>query len=227
MFEAEAIGLTLAVKLLLLLPSKPQLPIHIFIDNQATARSSICLTSKRGHYILMKLCPLLHAVHHKFNITKDNIIITWAPSHKNIKGNKLANKEAQCAATHPSQSSHALHLPTYLCCLLPSSVSALKQANRETSKNCWSKEWAKSPHFVKMKLFGLDKPSNIFIKLISHLSKHHVSMLIWLQTGHSSLCSHLHHIKKANSPYCSFCSTSQVVKSVRHILVKCPQYVHE
>ena len=175
----------------------------------------------------MKLHPLLCAVRHKFNVTKDDIIIMWAPGHKSIKGNKLANEEAQCAATHPSQSSCTLHLPIYLCCPLPSSVSALKQVNREISKNHWSKEWVKSPCFAKTKLFGLDKPSNIFIKLISHLSKCHVSMLIWLWAGHSSLRSHLHHIKKANSPYCSFCSTSQVVESVRHVLVECPQYAHE
>lgn len=206
-FEAEAVDLPLATKLLLS-SDKPQFPMHIFIDNQAVAQSTKRLSAKPGHYILMKPHPMIRAAC-TFDITSNNIIITWASGHKGIKGTELADEEACCAASHTNHSSHPSHLPIFLWSPLPASASALKQANREHSKRQWAKEWMTSPWYDKAKLLKLDKPSNCFIKLSSHLSKCHTAMLIWLCTGHSSLHNHLHHLKKVNLSYCPFCTSVQ------------------
>ena len=132
----------------------------------------------------MKLHLLLQGAKHKFGITSNDIIITWALGHKGIKGNELADQEAHCVASHTNHSSRPPHLPIFLCSPLPSSTSVLKQANREHSKRQLAKECMTSPCYDRAKLTRLDKPSNCFIKLTSHLLKFHTAMLIWLCTGH-------------------------------------------
>ncbi|KAF9245438.1 hypothetical protein BU15DRAFT_13391, partial [Melanogaster broomeanus] len=64
------------------------------------------------------------------------------------------------------------------------------------------------------------------VKNISHLTKRHISLLIWLRTGHISLNQHLHRIKKSDTPNCPNCEDDRQ-ETVEHFLLGCPQYAHE
>ena len=64
-------------------------------------------------------------------------------------------------------------------------------------------------------------PSNSFVKLTAPLPKKHIAMIIWLRTNHISLNLHLHRIRKADTPLCPHCKTTE---NLHHFLNNCPHY---
>lgn len=126
-FEAEAVGLTMATYMLYA-ERDVELPIHIFIDNQAAIKSSDGLSSKPSHYLIDRLLRLIRAVKKKHSCTTEDVIVQWVAGHKDIQGNMLVDEEAKQAATNLHSTSSIMCLPPYLCELsLPLSVSALLQ----------------------------------------------------------------------------------------------------
>lgn len=133
-YEAEAVGITLAAKLLLSEPN-PQKLIHILVDNQAAIKSGERTKSKPGHYILHKLRRIIREACRKHNLKRNDIVISWVPGHEGIQGNGRGDEEARKAAENPLQNSATKRLPLYLRTTpLPSSLPALKCAHRELSK---------------------------------------------------------------------------------------------
>ena len=126
-FEAGAVGLMMAAYMLYA-ERDIELPIHIFIDNQAAIKSGDSLFSKPSHYLIDRLLRLIRAVKKKHSCTTEDIMVQWVTGHKDIQGNMLADKEAKRAATDLHSTSSIMRLPPYLReSSLPLSVSALLQ----------------------------------------------------------------------------------------------------
>jgi len=66
-YEAEAVGLTLAAHLL---NSELDLttPVDIYVDNQATIKSGEVFTTKLGHYLMDHFTRLIKQVQHTHNL---------------------------------------------------------------------------------------------------------------------------------------------------------------
>jgi hypothetical protein len=60
-YEAEAVGMTLVTQLLLT-EMDLDLPINIFVDNQAAIKSCDVLTTKPGHYLIDHFARIIRAV---------------------------------------------------------------------------------------------------------------------------------------------------------------------
>ncbi|KAG2073310.1 hypothetical protein BDR04DRAFT_954491, partial [Suillus decipiens] len=76
------------------------------------------------------------------------ITVQWISGHNGVAGNKLADGEAKQAAESQSESSPRQHLPPYLHKgILPCSISALKQVQKQESSKCWARFWQKSPQY--------------------------------------------------------------------------------
>ncbi|KIJ09201.1 hypothetical protein PAXINDRAFT_53669, partial [Paxillus involutus ATCC 200175] len=136
-YEAEVIGLTLAVKLL---ASKrdPSFPVSIYVNNQAVIQSGENPSAKPGHYILDHFRRLVRTMKKKYGSPMFNLTVRWISGHNSVQGNESANKEAKLAAGNPSNNSPVRKLPLFLHKgVLPSSISALKQAQKNQSKARW------------------------------------------------------------------------------------------
>ncbi|KAF8835395.1 hypothetical protein BDN67DRAFT_913079 [Paxillus ammoniavirescens] len=70
------------------------------------------------------------------------LTVRWISGHDGVQGNKTADKEAKLAAGSPNNNSPIRRLPIYLRnSVLPSSTSALKQAQKDQSKVRWAHNW--------------------------------------------------------------------------------------
>lgn len=196
------------------------------VDNQAAIRSGESPSTKPGHYILHYLHRIIRDVRRKHQLNKDQITIRWIPGHAGVQGNEQADEEARGAAASATNNSPSRSLPKYIRTNpLPSSVTALKQAYKETSKLRWTKTWSESARYKRMSRYKMDKPSNDFLKLISPLSKKQAALLTGLRTGHLPLNEHLHRINRADSPECPHCPG--IAENISHLILHCPQYARE
>ncbi|KAF8835921.1 hypothetical protein BDN67DRAFT_866062, partial [Paxillus ammoniavirescens] len=76
------------------------------------------------------------------------ITVTWILGHDGVEGKESGDKQAKLAAKNPRNNSPAQRLPLFLCKgILPSSVSALKQAQKDQLKTRWTLTWKQSPRF--------------------------------------------------------------------------------
>lgn len=221
-YEAEAVGLTLAAQLLSM-EDDVTYPISIFVDNQATIKSGDVFSTKSGHYLIDHFRSMITKLKKASRDRQFNITVRWISGHDGVEGNELADKEAKRAAEASTESSPRRHLPPYLRKgVLPSSISALRQAQKNESFERWNRFWKKSPRYERTDNLDPDILKGSFISLAQHLPKRHISMLLWLRTKHISLNQHLHRIGKSPSPNCPHCVDS--AETVLHFLLVCPQY---
>lgn len=149
-YEAEAVGLTLAAKLI---ATERDLifPLTISVDNQAVIQSGESFHSNPGSYLIDRFHSMLKRIakdHDDFDVT-----LRWVPGHSDVHGNEEADKHAKRAAEGRHQSSPRHHLPHYLRHnALPLSISTLKQVQRNESHTRWERIWRKSPRFARMDL---------------------------------------------------------------------------
>ena len=221
-FKAEAVGLILAVHLLLNM-NKATFPASILADNQAVIRSGANLTAKPGHYLLLHFRNLIRHLQNKKNIDKKDITVRWIAGHEDVKGNEVADREAKLVVKGKAESSPMNTIPMSLRDLLPHSISALKQAHNMRVQNLWMKEWSRSFRYPHMSNIDPSLPSKAFMKLISSLRKHQAGLYTQLRTGHAPLNKHLHHFHQSDSPNCLQCSDT-TPKTIHHLLFICPRY---
>jgi ribonuclease HI len=226
-YEAEVVGLTLAVKLLAT-ESNVTYPASIFVDNQAAIQSGESHNTKPGGYLVEHFRRSTRALakrrreqEHNFDLT-----VRWIPGHKGVKGNELADEAAKEAATGENETSTKKRLPQYLQDEpLPNSVSALRQWHQAALSTRWSDEWKLSPRYARAKVIDHTMPSNKFLKLISPLPKCQTSIYTQLRTRHIPLNHHLHRIGRRDSPHCPICPG--IDETIHHYLFDCPQYARE
>ncbi|KAG2361320.1 hypothetical protein BDR07DRAFT_1202762, partial [Suillus spraguei] len=75
--------------------------------------------------------------------------VHWISGHDRVEGNEKADKEAKKTARNHRENSPTHKLPPFLCKgVLPSSLSALKQAQCQESTKRWNQFWLKSPCYA-------------------------------------------------------------------------------
>ena len=219
-FEAELVGLILAIHLL-------QTENHIrkaiiFVDNQAALRCTELSHSNPGHHLV----DLLHKQIKALKRRKPRLIfsVQWIPGHEEIHGNEVADAHAKKAAS--GKSSAKSSLPKALHNNLPLSVSSLRQAYLNKLQADAAKIWSKSKRHERIVQLdrSMAKPRKHFLKLIQPLSRTQSSLLFQLRTGHIPLNSHLHRIKRSDTPFCPSCPNQQ--ETVRHFILECTAYSH-
>lgn len=220
-YEAEAVGLTLAASLLATEPD-PTFPVTIFVDNQAVIQSGEHPSTKPGHHIIRKFHSSLSRLRNTTPIDKWQVTLQWLPGHANIPGNELADQEAKKAAEGPQSNSRPNRLPPYLRKNgLPGSISAAIRTQQDLSKKRWYETWIRSPRYKLASKFDAGLLSHTNANLLLTLPKSQTTLYIRLHTGHIGLNKHLFRIKKIDSPACR-CGHPQ--ESVLHYLTVCPIY---
>jgi ribonuclease HI len=222
-YEAEAVGVTLGLHLLL-----TKAPRHIRngtdvdanLDNQAVIMATDRRRPRPGHQIMQRI----HQLADRTSLRMDEgtkFSLRWTPGHEGIQGNEQVDDAAKRAAM--GDISTPAELPAYLRRKpMKRSAPATRQAYKKVLQEDWRKEWLRSKRNRRMRHIDSSLPSNNYIKLSRPLRRAQLSMLTYLRTGHAPLNHHLHRIKCIESPACPHCP--EVNETVRHFLFECPEY---
>lgn len=88
---------------------------------------------------------------------------------------------------------------------LPHSITKLKQTHLNKLQTLALKFWKNTKHYKHIYHVAHTIPVKSFRKLADSVPRKHTSLLFQLRSGHTSLCQHLHRIRKAKSPTCPAC----------------------
>jgi len=154
------------------------------------------------------------------------VTVRWIAGHKEVEGNKVADREAKLAAKGEAKSSPKHKLPSALWKHLPRSIPTLKQSHNAKLKKIWNDEWSKSPCFPHLSTINPTLPSKAFMKLTGSLCKRQAGLYMQLRTGHTPLNKHLFCFKCSDTPNCLQCGNS-TPETVHHFLFICPRYNRE
>ena len=245
-YEAEGIGIVMALHLLKNRNRQITRPLSICSDSQALLKALDNQHPHPGHYILDKIHDLAEDLHGKQDgllnradrrvaieaglpwkgRTKDviDLQLHWVPGHCDFARNERADVEAKKAAQ--GLSSDVKLLPTFMRKNLPASISALRQNHHQTILKNWKRRWKRSPRYKLLRSIDKSAPSKKYLKLVQGLDRRQASLLTQLRTGHSCLNQHLFRIRKVESPVCPHCR-GITVETVKHFLIDCPFYRHE
>jgi len=149
--------------------------------------------------------------------------IEWIAGHEGVEGNEWADEEAKAAAEGEANTSEEDELPEILREGLTDSISARKQAHRESMKTRWTKMWAGSPRAHRLQKLRLKAGANSFLKLTADLPKRQTSTLVLLITCHLPLNAYLFRFKRAEEPYCENCD-DVMEETIHHYLFDCPAW---
>jgi ribonuclease HI len=221
-FEAEAIGLSLALHMIRL--DRHASSAAIRLDNQAVIQSLQYRKPRPSQYIINFLLlqiedVLQHATDPDFVLS-----IVWVKGHIDVEGNELVDGAAKAAAAGES-SQEALLPPEWATSTLPASISARKQAYKMALHRQWRKDWSSSPRYAKMSRIDPSLPSNKYKQIIAELSRAQSSLIIQLRSGHIPLNAYLHRISKRDSPICTHCKDGD--ETVHHFLFDCTTWSYE
>ena len=245
-YEAEGIGIAMALHLLKVRNRQLTAPLSICSDSQALLKALSNQRPHAGHYILDRIHDFAESLHAKqdglFNRSERietlaegrawkgrtngviDLQLHWVPGHSGHERNEKADEEAKKAAQ--GLSSEARLLPPFLRKRLPASVSALRQSFMASLLKTWKRCWKSSPRYAPLRAIDKSAPSKKFLGLIKGLDRRQASLLTQLRTGHIGLNRHLFRIRKVESPVCPHCR-GLTVETVRHVLLDCLFYVRE
>jgi ribonuclease HI len=215
-FEAELVGVLLALHLLGEYPQKRS--ILIAIDNQAAIRALTGNSRQPGQYLLDAILNRMQQL--KRNRRHLTIHLEWSPGHEGIQGNEVADRLAKRASA--GDTSNNSDLPPLLRHTLPLSTAALKMHFKKSIATRWAERWATSPRFMKMSRIDATLPSHRTLRLFSKLSRRAASILIQLRSGHIALNVYLKKIKAMSTPLCLQCGSPE---TVAHFLLHCHRFV--
>ena len=161
-YEAEAIGVLLAIWLLSNTPETIGKKVSLYTDNQSVISALTSQGTKSGQY-------LLNAARTAANAVGCNLTIRWISGHSEVKGNEDVDRLAKEAAE--GRSSASVNLPHLLRTPLPASASATKQKFTTNLKKQWSLAWDASPRKARITQFGGEFPYSTFQKQVFMLSR--------------------------------------------------------
>ncbi len=230
MFEAELVGILLALHLLLSL-SRNLPRATIGLDNQAAITATQDQSSKPSHYLLDLIHNTANRLQRKHLLRASNLdnhtrpidlSLHWTPGQKGFNENEEVDIEAKLAAK--GKSSPAKVLPARLRCFpLPLSLAAVRQAHATNLKRRWKHEWKNSSRFKKYLPLSNDLPSPKYLKAVHDLSRPQAAVITQLRTRHAPLNDHLYRIGKSLTPNCPHCGPGYD-ETVKHFLIDCRHY---
>jgi ribonuclease HI len=245
-YEAEGIGISMALHMLKTRNRQLTRPLSICSDSQALLKALGNQRPHAGHYILDRIHDSAENLHAKQDSllnraerietlaegrewkgrTKGVIDLQmhWVPGHSGHERNEKADEEAKKAAQ--GLSSEAKLLPPFLRKHLPASVSALRQNFMTSILKTWKQRWKNSPRYEPLRSIDKSAPSKKYLRLIKGLDRRQASLFTQLRTGHIGLNRHLFRIRKVESPVCPHCR-GLTVETVKHVLLDCPFYIRE
>jgi ribonuclease HI len=222
-YEAEAVGLLLALWLLRNQHIVGRIPISIYVDSQALLRAIKTAAPRPGQHLIKAILQLAGQLNRSENRTM--LQIKWISSHSGVNGNERADEEAKRAAQGESSPLHLL--PPLLRNSLPYSATAMKQDRLKALKAEWQENWKASPRYRKVSRFDEVLPMKTFVKCRDNLSRAQASILFQLRTEHIPLNKYLHRIKRSETDKCPSCLQipGQLRKeTVQHLLFECRAY---
>ncbi|KNZ80188.1 hypothetical protein J132_06781 [Termitomyces sp. J132] len=201
-------------------------PAHHLLDKAHSAAEA--LHRKQGHLIHTTQRRAVQGTGREKDLRSQGVIklqVHWAPGHLDFGPNKCADKLAKEAAMGSLSPPH--DLPVYLRTEpLPTSTTAVRQADLVASQVIWKRRWKKSTRSPFIRLLDRTLPSRSYLRLVSDLNQRRSALLTQLRTGHLPLNHHLFRIRRSESPTCPYCQ-GITVETVAHFLFQCPQYKHE
>jgi ribonuclease HI len=222
-FEAELVGILLGLQLIKANQAGNKM-YAIGVDNQAAIKALASKLNKSGHYLAAEILNTTKRMGQASG-KKYALMVRWTAGHSKIPGNEAVDVEVKKAADgHTSEGEWLLKI---LRKPLKHSKSAARQTQQEHIKASWSREWAKSPRYNKLKHIDPALPSRKFIELISNkkINMVAVSKFFQLRLGHIPLNAYLHRFKIKESAQCPACGAQR--ETPQHFIVECPAYTHE
>jgi len=224
-FKAEVVGLILAAHLLTT-SHEASFPAVILADNQAAIQAGEHPAARSGHYLCLHFRTILRTLLAANKITRQDVTVHWIAGHRDIEGNKDADREARCAALRESDASPKTDLPKCLHKKLPIGASAIKQKNKAELMEQWKHQWSKSKRCAHLTRIDPSAPSKRFMKAIGNLPKFKAGMMYQMRSGHIALNKHLHRINRSDTPLCLQCNQG-TQETVHHMLFECTRYDRE
>jgi ribonuclease HI len=220
-YEAEAVGVTLALELLS--KEKAARLATILLDNQAVIQSVGHIKARSAQHIMEQVNRMANTTARPTRRRKLGLRLAWISGHDGVGGNEAADAEAKEAAE--GSSSQEGELPVYLRGRpLPRSIAAARQHFRTGLRQEWKMRWAASPRYARMAKIDNTIPSGKYNEMTMDFTRAQTSLITQLRTGHVPLNSHLHRIKRAASPLCPACGKAD--ETVHHYLFDCRAHEH-
>jgi ribonuclease HI len=220
-YEAEAVGVTLALELL----SKERRAgsATILLDNQAVIQSIGRIKARPAQHVLEQVNSMANTVARPTGQRGLKLRFAWISGHDEVEGNVAADAEAKRASR--GESSQEGELPPYLRAgQLPRSIAATRQQFRTELRAEWRRRWAASPRYDRLARIDNGLPSGKYFKTVAEFTRAQTSLITQLRTGHVPLNGHLHRIKKVASPLCPACKRTD--ETVHHYLFECRAHEH-
>lgn len=206
-YEAELVGIRLAVEAAYTHLSPFQRSFWLFVDNQASIRAlSRRFTTSPGlplRSAARKAIDNLLRASPSFSLT-----MVWCPAHVGIP----ENEEVDGAAKEATNTGTDLNLPTSLAALRQS-INANRKALALQSPN----------ENVIRRLRGQYNPS-LIRKALTGLARPAAAAIAQLRAGHTPLSSFLYRIQATDSPNCTVCDQPETTE---HYLMLCSAYTSE
>ena len=221
-YKAELVGLLLALHLLR--SEQDVTRAVICLENQAVLHALTSRESRLAQSIIGEVISQIELIANAARMESFQLDITWIRGHGGNVGNERADKEVKEVAV--GHASRWRTLPAFLVnAALPLSIAARRQAFNKELRARWWEEREASPIFARIRKIDPSLPSKKFRKMANKLTRHRMSTLVQLHTGHAPLKKHLFWIGRAEGPTCLTCG--QDGESVHHLLFDCAMWRQE